>query len=250
MRSRTSGLRGVEARALRPFISLGARRMIIEGLQTFGTLTAATTRSTGCWRDFSPTTKPTSPTRAARSKAPSPALEDLKSAGAKLAVCTNKREALSRQLLDALDIAHLFDAIAGRDTFPVSKPHPDHLTGAIRMAGGDARRAIMVGDTIVDIETARSANVPSIVVTFGYSDEPVDKLKADISINHYRDLMRAVRTLRPPLIATFPGLTRSNISEKHQACEMAKEQPQSNWNDLRGSTFGFRGKTRDRDNRG
>ncbi len=194
------GLASVEARALRPFISLGARRMIIEGLR-LSQRSLQEDEIDGLLARFLTYYEANIADQSRPFDGAVPALEDLASAGAKLAVCTNKREALSRQLLDALNIAHLFDAIAGRDTFAVSKPHPDHLTGAIRMAGGDARRAIMVGDTIVDIETARSANVPSIVVTFGYSGEPVDKLKADISINHYRDLMQAVRTLRPPLIA-------------------------------------------------
>src|SRR5262250_1743939 len=59
------------------------------------------------------------------------------SAGAKLAVCTNKAEAMSRRLLDALSLSPLFSAVAGRDTFAVYKPHPDHLLGTIKLTGGD-----------------------------------------------------------------------------------------------------------------
>ena len=66
------------------------------------------------------------------------ALEDLAAQGATLAVCTNKREYLSRKLLEELDLARYFSGLAGRDTFAVSKPDPGHLTGVIALAGGDA----------------------------------------------------------------------------------------------------------------
>lgn len=113
------------------------------------------------------------------------ALERLRAAGARLAVCTNKRERLSRLLLQALEIEHAFDAIAGRDTFPVSKPDPGHLLGAIEAAGGDPGRAVMVGDSAVDIQAARSAGVPSILVSFGYCPPPPQGLRADAVIDHF-----------------------------------------------------------------
>ena len=78
-----------------------------------------------------------------------------------------------------------FESIAGRDTFAVCKPHPDHLLGAIRMAGGDRARAVMVGDSDTDISTARAAGIPSIAVTFGYTDVPAANLGATEVIEHY-----------------------------------------------------------------
>jgi len=78
------------------------------------------------------------------------ALEVLASQGATLAVCTNKREHLSRKLLEELDLTRYFAGLAGRDTFPVSKPDPGHLTGVIALAGGDPSRAVMVGDSETD----------------------------------------------------------------------------------------------------
>lgn len=65
------------------------------------------------------------------------ALKRLASQGATLAVCTNKREYLSRLLLQELDLEDHFSAIAGRDTFAVAKPDPGHLNGTIKLAGGD-----------------------------------------------------------------------------------------------------------------
>jgi phosphoglycolate phosphatase len=120
-------------------------------------------------------------------------LEDYRSAGVRLAVCTNKRELHSVVLLQQLGIERLFAGIAGRDTFPVSKPHPDHLLGAIRLAGGDPRRAVMVGDSATDVETARSAGVPVIAVSFGYSDVPVRSLAADAVIDHFAEFPEALQ---------------------------------------------------------
>lgn len=96
----------------------------------------------------------------------------LRQSGAKLGVCTNKRFDLSIDLLKTLGLYPLFDAIAGRDTFPVSKPNPGHLLGTIERLGGDPARAIMVGDSDVDVRTANAAAIPVIAVAFGYGPLP------------------------------------------------------------------------------
>jgi phosphoglycolate phosphatase len=113
-------------------------------------------------------------------------LRSYRAQGYRLAVCTNKREGLSRKLLHELDMLSLVDAIAGRDTFSVHKPHPEHLLGAIRLAGGSAARSVMVGDSDTDISTARAAGIPCIGVTFGYTDVPVTELGATATIDHYQ----------------------------------------------------------------
>lgn len=123
------------------------------------------------------------------------ALLTLTKRGARLVVCTNKQEALSRQLLNALDLSRHFKAIAGRDTFPVYKPDPGHLRGAIELAGGDTRQAIMVGDSDTDIKTARALGVPVIGVPFGYTDVPIHKLEPDAVIEHFQELEDAVDRL-------------------------------------------------------
>ena len=67
--------------------------------------------------------------------------------GIRLAVCTNKYEALSLRLLDALGLTQRFAAICGQDTFPMKKPDPETLRLTIARAGGDPARAVMVGDS-------------------------------------------------------------------------------------------------------
>lgn len=113
------------------------------------------------------------------------ALERLREAGARLAVCTNKRERLTRLLLQALEIEHHFTAIAGRDTFGVSKPDPRHLLGVIAAAGGGPGHALMVGDSAVDIRAAQGAGVPSILVSFGYCPPPPEGPRPDAVIDHF-----------------------------------------------------------------
>ena len=116
------------------------------------------------------------------------AMDRLKCAGYRLAVCTNKMESLARGLLDKLDLTHYFAAITGGDTFEHRKPDARHLTGTIERAGGDLPRTVMIGDSINDIAVARNAGVPSIAVPFGYSDVPVSTLNPDVIIMHYDEL--------------------------------------------------------------
>lgn len=119
-------------------------------------------------------------------------LDELAAGGARLAVCTNKMENLSKLLLKDLGLARRFACIAGRDTFDVFKPAPGHLTKTIAAAGGTTDRAVMVGDSEVDIATAIAAGIPSIAVTFGYTTQPVRDLGASAVIDHYRDFMDAL----------------------------------------------------------
>lgn len=116
------------------------------------------------------------------------ALDRFAADGWLLAVCTNKFERHSRLLLAALGIAGRFPVIAGQDTYGVRKPDPRHLLETIRDAGGDAGRAVMVGDSEVDIQTAHAARIPVVAVDFGYSRIPVIELGPDRVISHFDDL--------------------------------------------------------------
>ncbi|ACK49100.1 HAD-superfamily hydrolase, subfamily IA, variant 1 [Methylocella silvestris BL2] len=123
------------------------------------------------------------------------ALDRFEAAGWNFAVCTNKFEAPSRLLLTALGIADRFKAICGKDTFAVSKPEGDALLQTIAKAGGDPRRAIMVGDSKTDIDTAHNAKVPVVAVTFGYTDLPVETFEPDRIIGHFDALWDAVEEI-------------------------------------------------------
>jgi phosphoglycolate phosphatase len=118
------------------------------------------------------------------------ALDSLAGLGVRLAVCTNKQEALTRLLLDALGLSGRFQAIVGGDTLRVRKPDPAPLHEAIARAGGG--RAALVGDSIIDAETAKAAGIPFVAVSFGFSDRPVEMLGADCVIDSYANLVGAL----------------------------------------------------------
>jgi phosphoglycolate phosphatase len=121
-----------------------------------------------------------------------PALEAFEKRGHRMAICTNKVTWHSEKLLEALGLARYFQAICGRDAFAFFKPDARHLTLTIEAAGGVASRAIMIGDSKTDIETAGNAGIPSICVDFGYTDIPARELGATRVISHFDELSRAI----------------------------------------------------------
>lgn len=120
------------------------------------------------------------------------ALDALDRLGFALAVCTNKLEAHALELLRALDVLDRFAFVAGKDTFGFFKPDPRHLLETIARAGGDPARAVMVGDSKTDIDTAKAAGVPVVGVTFGYTNIPIRDLEPDAAIDDFSALTQAV----------------------------------------------------------
>ncbi|HEX9966050.1 MAG TPA: phosphoglycolate phosphatase [Allosphingosinicella sp.] len=121
------------------------------------------------------------------------ALDAIEGAGALVAICTNKAEALTLKLLAELGLEGRFAAVVGGDTLPARKPDPAPLLEAIARAGGG--RAAFVGDSITDADTARAARVPFVAVSFGFSDRPVEALGADSIIHGYGELTAALQRL-------------------------------------------------------
>jgi phosphoglycolate phosphatase len=108
-----------------------------------------------------------------------PVTAALAGAGKKLTVLTNKPTAMSVKILEGLGIAGRFARIDGGDRFPKKKPDPAGLREALASSGTEAARAIMIGDSAVDIATARAAGVASAGVLWGFkpgdfADEPPD----------------------------------------------------------------------------
>ena len=127
------------------------------------------------------------------------ALDELASRGFRLAVCTNKLERLSLRLLKQLNLAERFAFVCGQDTFGMQKPDPEVLRRTVAAAGGDLTQAIMIGDSITDICTARAAGIPIIAVDFGYSDLPISELGADRIISHFAQLRSAIAAISPAI---------------------------------------------------
>lgn len=129
-------------------------------------------------------------------------LDGLAARGIALAICTNKLEALSAKLIDALGWGGRFASLVGGDTLPVRKPDPAPLREAIARAGGG--RAAYVGDSITDTLTAIAARIPCVAVSFGFSDRPPAELGADVLIDHYDELPGALARL-DELLPTAPA---------------------------------------------
>lgn len=193
---RRKGLEPISHDLLRPLISVGSRAMLKLALEK-NQYALSDEVYEAWWQEYLGIYAD----NIAATSRPFPGLVDvldrLADAGATLAVCTNKAEGLSRKLLGALGLIDRFAAIAGRDTFPrCYKPNPEHLRGAVRLAGGDPSRAIMVGDSDIDILAARNAGVPVIAVSFGYTHAPVASFDPDEIIDHYDEFDAALARVR------------------------------------------------------
>ena len=95
-------------------------------------------------------------------------LQQLAAGGIRMAVISNKQEALSRLILKALKIDAFFEIIAGGDTYPEMKPSPLPLVRVIEEFGCSPADAVMVGDSINDIQAGNRAGIATIGCRWGY----------------------------------------------------------------------------------
>ena len=109
-----------------------------------------------------------------------------------MGVCTNKQERLALDLLKKLNLAEYFHYVAGSDTFDFNKPDPRHLTNVIEIIGGDVNKAIMVGDSEVDSQSAANAEIPFILVEDGYTEKKVDQIPHDILIKDFLNFEKKI----------------------------------------------------------
>ena len=123
------------------------------------------------------------------------AVEQLRTDGYAVAICTNKPDYLAELLMTRLGVRDSFAALIGANTLPVRKPDPEPMFEAVRRAGGDVARCLLVGDTVTDRETSRAAGVPSILVTFGPNGAGVVELEPEGLIEDYAELSNEVRRL-------------------------------------------------------
>ncbi|MBM3551471.1 MAG: HAD-IA family hydrolase [Alphaproteobacteria bacterium] len=200
------GLTPLALEAARPLVGAGARALIERGFASQGApLDLA--RTDALVRDFLVHYEAHIADDSRLFPGALAALDRFKAAGFRLAVCTNKPEGLARLLLEKLAAADRFAAICGRGSFPMHKPDPRTLWLTIEAADGDLRRAVMVGDSKTDIDTARAAGTPSVAVDFGYTDTPVAAFSPDRVISHFDELWDAVASLDAALFAPSPQST-------------------------------------------
>lgn len=122
-------------------------------------------------------------------------LVELRLRGYRHAVCTNKLQQATMAVLTGLDLAGLFDGIAGGDRYPTRKPDPGHLLGLIGELGGSAGRAVMIGDSENDAAVAHSAGVPLVIMRYGYSRVDPETLGAAAVLDHFAELPATLERL-------------------------------------------------------
>jgi phosphoglycolate phosphatase len=188
------GLPPVDYDAARNMVGGGARLMIERGLASEGRK-LATAQIDRLTQDFIDHYAAHIADRSRPFPGVEAALDQLADKGCRFAVCTNKLEWLSVRLLDALGLSPRFAAVCGADTFGVQKPDPEILRGTIARALGQTDAAVMVGDSMTDIATARAVAIPIVAVDFGYSETPIAELKADRVVSNFADVPSAVLEL-------------------------------------------------------
>jgi phosphoglycolate phosphatase len=117
------------------------------------------------------------------------ALHRLHAAGATLAVLTNKPVRISERIMEGLGFAPLFFRIYGGNSFEYKKPHPIGIDTLRAEANAAAAETWMVGDSSVDIQTARNAGVASCGVTWGFQPESLREFPPDVLIDRMEDFV-------------------------------------------------------------
>jgi phosphoglycolate phosphatase len=111
-------------------------------------------------------------------------------AGRRLAVLTNKPGEMSRAILAGLGVADRFLRILGADDVPARKPDPAGLLGLLSETGTPAGRALIVGDSELDVLTGRNAGVRCVGVRYGFDPAGLERAAPDVLLGDLRELPR------------------------------------------------------------
>ena len=125
-------------------------------------------------------------------------LQSLKDAGMRLAVATNKPQRAAEIVLEHFDMLAYLGAVVGGDAGVAKKPAPDILLAALERMGLDPWNAVMVGDSGADVESAKAAGIPVVVIRGGYTNVPADELGADLVLDLLEQLEDSFQTLKRP----------------------------------------------------
>jgi phosphoglycolate phosphatase len=126
------------------------------------------------------------------------ALQALHAAHLRTALVTNKQQRFAASLMDLLGLAPFIDVVVGGDRCERRKPDPQPLLYACDHLQVAAERALMVGDSINDVEAARGAGMPVVCVSYGYNEgQDPRSLPCDALIDSLADLL--------PLLHLEPG---------------------------------------------
>jgi phosphoglycolate phosphatase len=117
-----------------------------------------------------------------------PSLVRLGAAGVGMAVLTNKPVRISRFIVDGLGVGACFRQVYGGNSFDFKKPNPIGIQTLMQEFGAARDRTMMVGDSGIDILTARNAQVKSCGVTYGFQPETLAPLQPDLLVDRFEEL--------------------------------------------------------------
>jgi len=109
-----------------------------------------------------------------------------------MAVCTNKQEHLSNDLLKKIGIYDYFEYVAGSDTFDYCKPDPRHLTNIVEILDGDLKKTLMIGDSETDANAAKAAEIPIILLENGYTEKNTTEIYHNHLIKDFVNIEKIV----------------------------------------------------------
>jgi phosphoglycolate phosphatase len=105
----------------------------------------------------------------------------------KFAVLTNKPVRPSRGICDALGLSTFFFQIYGGNSFGTKKPDPEGLNTLMREASAKPEETVMIGDSVVDVLTARNAGTYVIGCSFGLSSHTLETISSDCMVDAPRE---------------------------------------------------------------
>jgi phosphoglycolate phosphatase len=124
------------------------------------------------------------------------ALDVLRADGVQLAILTNKPVGASRGIISGLGLADHFLRIYGGNSFAAKKPDPIGIETILSDSGAARERTVMVGDSHVDIETARNAGVAACGVRYGFQPDSFHRAAPDVIYDDLRELAEVIISAR------------------------------------------------------
>ena len=110
-----------------------------------------------------------------------------------MAVCTNKQEYLSNDLLKKIGIYDFFEYVAGSDTFDYCKPDPRHLTNVVEILDGDLKKTIMIGDSETDANAGKAAGIPVVLLENGYTEKNTTEIYHNHLIKDFTGIEKIIK---------------------------------------------------------
>lgn len=186
------GLPAVSQQQVNDWIGHGTRELLIQALAFSGNTPAETVRHADSFRlieaEFAVFYARRCGTRSRLYPHVRDSLLALRGAGVRLAVVTNKEGRYTETVLRAHDLMAMFDRVISGDTLPVKKPDPAAVHDCMRRFGVARERTLFVGDSSIDVATARNAGVTVWALPYGYNmGQPIeacgaDRVIADLSV--------------------------------------------------------------------